>query len=592
MKTSHFIFLPVLLFQLQHAVPILCNENITNGILKTSSEDLTKPCQVIISEIMADPYPCVLLPDAEYVELYNRSDQAVDLTGWYIVIGNRSKSFPYAIMDPGCRAILCDSERAEDLGQYGNTIPVNGLPSILNGGQTLILKNQHGTIIHSVSFSNKWYASSFKKEGGWSLEIIDPDNPCGKGENWYESDDYRGGTPGTENSVYAENPDILQPVLLRATYVTPNTVRLHFNESMDSASMMNRYNYSANHGLLHPEVVAPIPPDYASVILSFSADFSPDTKYRIITLDSLNDCAGNPLEKNAMVDFALPQEVDSFDIVVNEVLFDSNDHIDEFIELYNRSLKVIDLTALSVGLLDPFGLKINKLISLKDHAHLLFPDGYLVITPDKTNLPDITLTKWQQNIAEVQDLFSLPDEEGIIGLYDRQMHCIDRMTYSRHMHIDLLNSVEGASLERIRAEGNSQDIGNWHSASETSGFATPGYRNSQQLLHNPETGDLLIIPGIFSPDNDGCDDYVTICLNNNESGFIANIIIFDAYGREVNTLASNTLFGPGSCLTWDGRDNNNRIAGMGIYLLYVEMFDADKNLKIIKRAITLVKTLN
>lgn len=592
MKTLHVVFSLMLLISLQHVMPFSHNDKSKLSVTAICNNPEGIPFQIIISEIMADPDPNVLLPDAEYIELYNRSNQAVSISGWYINIGGKTKILSYGIIEPDSFCILCDSKEADDFIVYGNTIAVEGLPAILNSGQTLTLKNQNGTIIHSVSFSDRWYVSPFKKEGGWSLEIIDPDNPCGSSNNWSESNNYRGGTPGSVNSVHAENPDIQQPVLLRATYHAPDAVELHFNENMDSASMISRYHYSTNHDLLHPYQIKPVGPDYVSVILCYPENFNPDYIYKIMVLDSLSDCAGNSLEKNAVVDYAVPQPADSFDIVINEILFDASDNLDEFIELYNRSLKVLDLSSLCMGLLDPFTLKIKRLVSFKEYAHLLFPGGYLAITSDKTSLQKIAKNTWQRNMVEVPDMFSLPDEEGFIVLFDMQMHCIDQLIYSRDMHVDLLNTVEGVSLERIRPDGSSQDIGNWHSASELSGFATPGYQNSQMLTYDMQTDDMVICPEVFSPDNDGYNDCVTICLNSNESGFVVNIIIFDKFGQRIRTLASNMLCGNNNCITWDGRNDLNTTAGIGIYIIYIELFNPQGILKTYKRAVTLVKTLH
>ena len=46
----------------------------------------------------------------------------------------------------------------------------------------------------------------------------------------------------------------------------------------------------------------------------------------------------------------------------------------------------------------------------------------------------------------------------------------------------MLNSVKnkkGVALERIDPDAATQDAANWTSASETVGYGTPGYQNSQ-----------------------------------------------------------------------------------------------------------------
>lgn len=53
---------------------------------------------VIINEIMADPSPTVGLPDSEFVELYNRSDVAVDVSGWIFSDAVSSVSLPSCVL--------------------------------------------------------------------------------------------------------------------------------------------------------------------------------------------------------------------------------------------------------------------------------------------------------------------------------------------------------------------------------------------------------------------------------------------------------------------------------------------------------------
>ena len=181
------------------------------------------------------------------------------------------------------------------------------MPAIVNTGATLVLESPSGKVIHTVSFTDKWYRSADKAGGGWSLEMIDPDNPCGHAGNWCESTDPTGGTPGYINSVIAENPDNQKPEVLRASMNPDSSVVLYFSEDMDSASLMDPLNYYATQGLLHPVKADPVGPSFSTVGLFFEGNLNSALTYSVTVLDTLNDCSGNSLQNNAAADFAIPQ---------------------------------------------------------------------------------------------------------------------------------------------------------------------------------------------------------------------------------------------------------------------------------------------
>ncbi|MDZ7651003.1 MAG: hypothetical protein U5K54_29870 [Cytophagales bacterium] len=46
------------------------------------------------------------------------------------------------------------------------------------------MKTNTGQLIDSVNYKTNWYRNDDKQEGGWSLELIDPNNICGDETNW------------------------------------------------------------------------------------------------------------------------------------------------------------------------------------------------------------------------------------------------------------------------------------------------------------------------------------------------------------------------------------------------------------------------
>jgi hypothetical protein len=549
----------------------------------------TTAYSVIISEIMSDPRPQVMLPDAEYIELYNRSNKSVSMLGWKLCFGGNERKLTAATIGPNDYLIVCEKEMESLFALPGRLIALPGMPAIVNTGQTLTLKSATGAIVHTVSFSPRWYTSKFKAEGGWSLEIIDPDNPCGRSENWHECIDHRGGTPGFENSVDGYNPDLLSPSVLRATMTSDSSVMLHFSENMDSTSLADPSYYSASKGLLHPQVVIPVEPDFSSLLLCYPNPVEPPERYTVTILNSLKDCAGNQLQNYAVADFSVPLPSDSFDLVINEIMFDPDSGMSEFIELYNRSHKVLDLSEFSLALADPWSGNSSRFVSLKQNPFLLFPGQYIVITRDTRGLPPACTHRYYASLVEQTSLFTLPNNSGVIRVLDRMLGITDELHYSPSMHHELLTDTKGISLERIDAGGFTNATANWQSAAASAGYATPGNQNSQGS-HDSKTGDNLAIqPEVFSPDNDGIDDYATIHLTFDDPGYLANIVVFDISGRKIKTLATNSLLGTTEQLSWDGTKNDNAPADIGIYLVYAEFFNTNGHILKYKKVITLAR---
>jgi hypothetical protein len=192
------------------------------------------------------------------------------------------------------------------------------MPPVLNSGQVITLKNSSGLIMHSITFSDEWYRNDSTAKGGWSLEIIDPENPCGGIENWHESWDIRGGTPGMKNSVYAHHADSLPPSLLRATLPADRTILLHFSEPMNYHSLISTQEYSLNHGLYHPSSVSPVEPQFKEALLTYPCTFSTELLYTINVLSTLTDCSGNALSGKSFADFAVAKSALTFDVIFNE----------------------------------------------------------------------------------------------------------------------------------------------------------------------------------------------------------------------------------------------------------------------------------
>jgi len=83
-------------------------------------------------------------------------------------------------------------------------------------------------------------------------------------------------------------------------------------------------------------------------------------------------------------------------------------------------------------------------------------------------------------------------------------------------------------------------------------------------------------------DNDGYHDVLNIYYEFEQSGYVANITIFDVKGKLIRALVQNELLSVSGYWTWDGLMDNSAKARIGIYAVIIEVFDLDGNVETYK----------
>lgn len=542
---------------------------------------------VVINEIMADPSPVVQLPDAEYLELFNTTtDKHFELAGWTLSTLSAQAILPPYLLGPGQHVVFANNGQ---LALFTDVPNITGWPlsttALLNGGTTLTLMAPGNTTIDVVTYSSTWYGDEVKDDGGWSLERINPYAPCSDGTNWTASIDERGGTPGALNSVFDDTPDTQAPLLNGVQVVSANEVVLVFNEGLDAASLVGAM-YTFTPTL---DIAATLPSGTANerVRLVLSDALVEGTIYGI-SISGVADCSGNAMAPSTAT-FALPQAVGPLDIVINEVLYDPIGTGSDFVELYNRSSKVLGLGGLQLAN-ESNGVIGNFRLITPDPV-ILMPGEYILLA---TNTADVA-TRYPQSRTERFLQMSLPsynNGSGTVVLADPANNTLDLFRYSDDLHFTLLNKVEGTSLERVDPNRPSDDNTNWHSAAQDIGKATPGFENSQYAPAPEARGELTVDPAIFSPDNDGHQDLLTIAYRFDQPGFVGTLKVFDIAGREVRTLWNNELLGTTGAISWDGIMDSGSKARMGPYILMLEAYDLSGNVEKYKKTVTLAHRLD
>jgi hypothetical protein len=573
-----------------YSIAIANVKDLAGNVMATAQFPFTwhqaKTFDVLINEIMADPTPPINLPDAEYVELYNRSAFPVDLKDWTLILGGSEKPLPQYTIPAGGYVILCDDASQSSLILYGSVIDFSSF-AVTNEGATITLKDQSGNIIHSVSYSIDWFQGSYKKDGGWSLELIDPLNPCGEAANWTASTSEAGGTPGAVNSVNAPNPDLVPPAISRVGITDDTHITVWFTESCDSIAISNTANYTIDNGIGNPVFVSAQSPAYQVAALTLLTPLAPNVVYTLTSTSSITDCAGNQLLAGTSAQFAIPVEAAPNDIVINELLFDPADGCVDFVEVYNRSSKVIDLKDLVLANYDTISQSITDYNEISSQSFLMLPGSYLLLSTDSAAVLNFYNSTNPLGFINMGNFPTMNNEDGEVAITTKGGTVIDLVAYTAAMQYPLLTNVDGVSLERISPERPSNDVTNWHSAAEDVGYATPAYVNSQFAVTITDENEITLSPDIFSPDNDGYNDNLIISYSFGAPGNNATVTIYDATGRTVRNLVKQELCGTSGSFSWDGITNDRLKASIGRYIVFVEVFDMNGNVKRYKKGTVL-----
>jgi len=539
---------------------------------------------ILISEIMAKPNPVVGLPDCEYIELHNFGvPDAVTLKNWKLRINNSNKNLPEISIPPdGYIFLIANSCNAYQEEGETNMYRVSSL-GIADGGAQIILYNAEDEVIHEVVFSSSWHRNKEKANGGWSLEMIDPGNPCTGGANWDSSISNRGGTPGKKNTINESNPDYLAPKIEKITVIDSIRLRVFFSETIffDTLKALQLFEIDKN---IKVASVSEAPPNNKTLQITLLNPIQHNVLYTLIMKDTVWDCAQNPIESNRSYRFALPSVPQPFDVVINEVLFNAKDNTRaEFVELYNRSQKVIDLAALRIG---SGGAELpDKSVTAVSSGFLLFPNEYVALCKHKAITQEQYHAPYPDRLIQCDSLPSYTNTSGVVFLSDKSFNTIDRFQYSDKMHYPLLASVSGISLERINYDRETQNENNWKSAAESVGFATPGYQNSHFSKNSISEEVLKIVPEVFSPNQSGISDYVEIYCNFEESENRVSITIYDRYGNKIKTIANNRICSFNELFLWDGVSDKNYRVLPDLYIVEMEYWNLNVKRKKIRKTV-------
>lgn len=361
--------------------------------------------------------------------------------------------------------------------------------------------------------------------------------------------------------------DRVSPELIGMEVKFPDTIQCIFSEAMNFEHLKVKIN-NEHVAVIHQTISY----DMTKINVILEKGFEKGKVYQIV-LEGLTDQAGNAFDKNEK-NFAATEKCYPGDVVFNEVMFHQPDSSYEYIEFFNRSDKLIDLSGMIFTTRKTDGsLNSGKTIP---KGVILFPNDNVAITSNPERIKKYHDCPEEARIIQ-SDWSSLNNASATLVLTNNLKDTIyDEFTYDVSMHHVFVKNPQGVALERIYPDMPTQDISNWHSAASSNHYGTPGYKNSQfrEIGFNSENEktEFYTESKVFSPDNDGTDDICVIKYQLPEEGYVANLLMLSVTGENVFTLASNCLLATTGQFIWDGRSNNGKVANVGIYVIYIGIY--------------------
>ena len=625
---------------MKHLFPFLCL-HISTCLYAQS------PSDILINEIMANPKGLVSLPETEYVELYNTTEQAISLTDWWFVYDKTQVKLSELTVPAGGYVVLYRANRAITVAPNGLQMPLEKFPAQLNNnGKLLQLYDANGVLHDEVYYDKAIAAVSWER--------------CG--EEWISCTDERGGTPGEGNSCRASNNETPitpeEPEEPAPTYTTgciwinevmadpnglvalPQTeyVELHNRSDQrinlenwqfiygDKPTLLTDYKLPAqgyvvlyrsgreikvdaqggalplekfpsallNAGktlsLVDPtgQVIDQITYEKAKAGIAWERSATGlylSTDPRGGTPGATNSAPTSPTPDEP-TDPEMPDEpttpdtpetpdnnetpveassVQPGEIILNELLPAPFAEGSEYIELYNRSQQTLSLTGLALATRKADG-SISTLYPLSTITTPLEPGGYVLLSKLLSGVEAFYLISSPQALHEVKLPVLANNGATVVLLRLTDLTVIDEVSYSPKWHDSAIKEPKGVALERIDPDKPTQDATNWHSAAESAGYGTPGYRNSQQLLPSSTQN------GFERPYWSDSERSYLLRYQLADAGYRCRIWVFDTMGRRIAEIANLSTLATEGTLRWDGIGYDGSRPKPGIYIFYAELF--------------------
>ncbi len=526
-------------------------------------DSVSQAQDIVITEIMFNPNGNENA--REFVEIFNRGNEDVSIEGYLIGDGTGFDTIVptpagSSIVPAGSYALILDPDYFTAGEEYA-LIPMDtalftvndraiGQRGLSNStAEPISLISPAGDTLSVVTYSLKCDAGH-----SWERILIERDNSA---DNFSQSKETHG-TPGYENSV---TPPLLNPAL------DESSLRIEPPEpSMNTtATVYVSYKNQGRSSLTGVRVSVTILPDIAVGLVVFD-DTVPPGQYATEIPVTTEFLPGGRLEIRASV-LSMHEQNDAADdtttvltevsilagtIILNEVMAAPSAGNPEWIELYNRGSRPVDLFQwrLSDNSAGEPGI-IGEHMFVPSKGYALISD----VTLNETNSPGM---RKDTPVLVINSFPSLNNDGDIVRLFDFNGEPADSMSYD--------DTTPGYSFELISLAMPHNDE-RWDISVDNAG-GTPGAVNSIAYADDnarPNSAKLTANPNPFS-------ERTAVSYSLPFPVARVNLYVYDRQGRLVVKIRDGEESGSDWTGEWNGHANGETLTA-GPYILILEALD-------------------
>jgi hypothetical protein len=488
----------------------LSDEDTSNNKIFNTVEPGLPSQSIVINEIMYAPVG----GEPEWIELFNRTDTAINLNGWSIsdVFTTSSEVVIEEDIFINSNSYLVLS-RSSSIYNFHRFIPsqvfVLPIPSLNNDVDGVVIKDNRRLAIDSVLYFNEWGGTN-----GYSLERLSVNASSNLASNWGSSFDIEQSTPGRINSLTPKQFDLS---------VTEMGFNPRFPVEGDDVFISAFVKNNGSSSVANFSVEFYIDTDTNNVV---DLLLSVEESLSLSSGDSVSIISSSPIQNLTQKVLAAVRIVYSADedtlnnyyeksvepgfpasvLLINELMYNTESNNPEWVELVNVSAETLNIKDWSIS--DVLTTPTKSFITNTDY--ILQPDEYIVIAKDtsfNSAHPGVTAKVFFTNFGSLGNT-----SDGII-VYDFRDGIIDSLFYRSSW-----GGGRGLSLERISLEEETNDSTNWTTSLSIEG-STPGEPNSIGNVRDYSRNDLVINEIMFDPGEDN-SEFIEF---NNLSGDSVNV---------------------------------------------------------------------